>query len=228
MALLIVAQTIFNRLPERLGKNRQTQSKVQRKRQTPMANEDNTHKFHGSETEDTPHITSPSLQKVDGSAGFQASTLGSGMVDLNEFASQEAPFNPSLPLAIPDWPVHDDFTRFLGPDSIEDLFRPEPEQQGSVVTSNMDYTAILPFQNFSSLDQYVSTLDLHEGQEYLHDINEIANDVMLPTYTGLDDFTTDNGGVQPFIPLSPYLMKRYGPDGNAVFRTECVHPERLL
>ncbi|KAH6666417.1 fungal-specific transcription factor domain-containing protein, partial [Halenospora varia] len=50
--------TIFNRLPEKLGKSQRNQPKVQRKRHTPLSSQDNVHNRHGNRDIETPYNSS--------------------------------------------------------------------------------------------------------------------------------------------------------------------------
>ena len=71
-------------------------------------------------------------------------------------------------------------------------------------------------QTFTSLDQYVSTLDLQGGQAHPFDINSGSNGTgTLPWHNAMID--VDN---QPFIPLSPYIMQTHRPSDNPLVPPE--------
>ncbi|KAF4634789.1 hypothetical protein G7Y89_g3317 [Cudoniella acicularis] len=218
--LLTIIQTIFNHLPERLAKSQRNQSNVQRKRHTPLSNQDDSHNYYGNKNMETPYNSSEHLQKANSSAVSRASTQGADTADLGESPPSGAPLNPLHFPTIPERPLHGNFLRFLGPDSIEDLFRPESEQSGDFVRQNTGSGVTPLFQGFDSLDQYVSSLDMQEGQEHPHDINVPATDRGLFPYTRPGNATFDTSGVEPFIPLSPYLMQIYSHTGNQFVSSE--------
>jgi hypothetical protein len=143
------------------------------------------------------------------------------VVDLRQSPSLENSINPShSPPTPPERPSQGNFTRFLGPDSIEDLFKPQSEHPGDVSSADISSMAY-PFpERFDSLDQYVSTLDLQTGQDHYNDINDNANWGDLASYTNPGNVDTTNGDAQPFIPLSPYLMQTYSPGGTHLLPSE--------
>jgi hypothetical protein len=147
-------------------------------------------------------------------------------VDLDEASPLETPLNPLCFPNIPDISSYDDFTRFLGPNSIDDLFRPQLEHSADDLSPNMDSTAISLSQSFGSLDQYVSTLDLQNGYEP-HDSNDTANYGSLYTFTrsGNVIFDDSRSGAGAFIPLSPYVMQMHSPGSSHLAPME---PEKVV
>lgn len=201
-------QIIFTRLPERLGKSRQKQSKTQRKRHTSLPKQNESRASHSDQDiVETPYNSRAFIQATDG-------------VDLGGSPPLEAPLNPLHFPNIPETSSHGNFTRFLGPNSIEDLFRPQSEYSGDVVSPNLGFTVTSLSQNLDSLDQYVSMLDLQKGQEHPHDINDSVNGVSSLHYARSGDITIDNTRIRPFIPLSPYLMQTYPPSDSSLVPPE--------
>jgi hypothetical protein len=187
-------QIIFTRLPERLGKSGRKQSKTQRKRHQSLPEQIESRESHSNQDiVETPY---------------------------NSRASTQAPPNPLCFPNIHETSSHGNFARFLGPDSIEDLFKPQSKESEDVVSLNLGSTATSLSQNLDSLDQYVSTLDLQKGQGHPHDINDNANGVSSLHYPRSGNVTIDNTGVRPFIPLSPYLMQIYPPVGSSLMPPE--------
>ena len=150
----------------------------------------------------------------------RASTQATDAVDLGGSTPLEAPLNPLHFPNIPKTSSHGYFTRFLGPDSIEDRFRPQSENSGDVVPPNLGFRVTSLSENLDSIDQYVSALDLQKGQEHPHDINDSANGVSSLQYARLGNVSIENTRVQPFIPLSPYLMHMYPPGGSSLVPPE--------
>ena len=219
MIPLTIIQTIFNRLPEKLGKSQRSQSKVQRKRHTPLSNQDDGYNCHGNKDVETPYNLSKRLQNANSSTHSPFPTQ-SDVVDLGE--SPPPSLNPSHFPPIPERPPHLTFPRFLGPDSIEDLFRPESEYSENFVPPRMDSRVNSLSQNFDSLDQYVSTLDMQEEQQNPHGIDTPATFGSLAPYTNPGNATFDTSGVGPFVPLSPYLIQMYSHTGNYLVPSEAA------
>jgi hypothetical protein len=195
-------QIIFTRLPERLGKSRRKQSKTRKKRHTPLSKQNESREsYSDQDTLETPYNSRAFAQLTD-------------EVDLGGSPPLEATLNPLHFPNIPETSSHGNFTRFLGPNSIEDLFRPQSEHSEDVVSPNLGSTVTSLSQNLDSLDQYVSMLDLQKGQEHPHDINDSVNGVSSLHYARSDNVTIDNTRVRPFIPLSPYVMQMYPPGGS--------------
>jgi hypothetical protein len=208
--LLTLIQIIFTRLPERLGKSRRKQSKPQRKRRTSLPKQNEPRESHSDQDiVETPYNSRAFTQAADA-------------VDLGGSQLQDAPLNPLHFPNIPETSPHDNFTRFLGPNSIEDLFRPQFEHSGDVVSPNLGPTVTSLSQNLDSLDQYASMLDLQKGQENPHDIDDSVNGVSSLHYARSGNVTIDNTRVRPFIPLSPYLMQMYPPGSSLVPPESCA------
>jgi hypothetical protein len=201
-------QTIFTRLPERLGKSRRKQSKTQSKRHISLPKQNESREsLSDQDIVETPYNSRASTQATDA-------------VDLGGSPPLEYPLNPLHFPNIPETSSHGYFTRFLGPYSIEDLFRPQSEHSGDIVSPNLDFRVTSLSENFDSIDQYVSALDLQKGQELPHDINDSANGVRSLQYARSGNVTIDNTRARPFIPLSPYLMQMYPPGGSSLVPPE--------
>ena len=109
--------------------------------------------------------------------------------------------------------MHPNVARFLGPNSIEDIFGAEPRYSGDIDSPNPGYTTMNAVGTFKSLDQYVSTLDL-QGQLAPSSIGGTADGE-----SSLDwDATAIDNASHPFIPLSPYLM--HPPSGDSLVPPE--------
>jgi hypothetical protein len=147
---LTIIQTVFNRLPEKLGKSQRNQSTAHRKRHTPLSNQNDGHNFHDNKDMETPYDSFEYLQEANSSTNSRVSTQRTDVVDLGESPPLDVPLNPMHFATIPERPPHSNFARFLGPDSIEDLFRPESEYSGDFVPLNID----------SSLSLFLKTLTL--------------------------------------------------------------------
>ncbi|KAH8651504.1 fungal-specific transcription factor domain-containing protein [Tricladium varicosporioides] len=205
--------TIFNSLPEKLGKSQLNQSKVRRKRHTLSSNQDEIHNRHGNRDIDAPYNSPEHLLSTRSRVPITERT---DEMDMSVSSLPGAPLNPLPFSAILEEPSHGNFPRFLGPDSIEDLFGPEVEHSGDLLPPNMSSRVNSLSQNFNSLDQYVSMLDMPEGQEFPFDVNACTNDKILPPYPVLGNATFDASGVKPFVPLSPYLFQMYSHSGDQV------------
>jgi hypothetical protein len=217
---LTIIQTIFNCLPEKLGKSQQNQPKVQRKRHTPFSNQEDGQNYHGNKDADTPYNSSEHVQKTNLSTDSQVSAWRTDAVDSGESPAPDAPLNPLHFPTFPEMPPHSNFPRFLGPDSIENLFRPELDYSRDFVPPDIDSRVTSWSQKFDSLDQYVSALDMQKGQEYPPDINASSNDENISPYTRPCNATLETGEAGPFIPLSPYLIRAYSHAGNSLVPSE--------
>jgi hypothetical protein len=181
------------------------QSKTRRKRHTSLSKENKAREAH-SDQEGTDHSSYEYQPQTSTSVNPQTSTQAIDSVELGSSASVETSQEP--------WPVPEtfflcgDFSRFLGPDSIEDMFGRQPLYLRGGVSPDFGSTVMNPPQNVDSLDQYVSTLDMQRGQIHPHD------------FTGrLDNAVIDNIG-EPFVPLSPYLLQMHAPSGNSFVSRE--------
>lgn len=155
------------------------------------------------------------------SIGLQAFAQTSDSVDLGDFLSLQSPPDPLCLPNVPQRTKSPYVNRFLGPDSIEDIFGLQPRYSSAMVPPSLASTTMISPQTFTSLDQYVSTLDLQGGQAHPFGINSSANGTSTLPW---DNATIDTGG-QPFIPLSPYLMQIHPPSGSSFVSPE---PYELL
>jgi hypothetical protein len=193
-----------------LEKSQWNKPKAQRKRQTPQSNQDEVHQSRDDEGIETPYTSSENFHQTNLSTDSQVSTQAPPTVDFDE-SPLEDPLNPLYFPNIPDKPSYSEFARYLGPDSIDDLFRPQLEHSGDVFDPNMDSTEMSLSRNYNTnLDQYVSTLEpyLQNGQG----LNDSTDTGSYFPYNMLGNVTFGDGGdggVRPFIPLSPYVMQMY-------------------
>ena len=220
--LLTITQTIFNRLPEKLGKSQRNQSKAQKKRHTPILNQDDGHNCPGPGNIDieTTYNSSEYSLEAKSSTHSRTSPPTIETMSLREPSLPEGVRSPSKFPTISKTLPQRNFYRFLGPDSIEDLFRPESESSGDFVHANIDSSLASFSQNFDSLDQYVSSLEMQEGQQRPDGMKDLTSNGSLPAFTSPENAIFDARGVDPFIPLSPYLMQVYSPTGNHLLPSE--------
>lgn len=191
-------------LPERLGQGQGTRSNTQRKRHTKRSESRGSHSDH----DDISHNSYEKVPQNNSSIGSQASTRVTDSVDVGDSLALDTPPNLPFFMGIPDTSAHGNFARFLGPDSIEDLFGQQDRHAGSIVSPNLGSTAMDPPQNVVSLDQYVSVLDLQNGLAGPQDVNNCASGVSSLHCGELSNASIDHTG-QPFIPLSPYIMQMH-------------------
>jgi hypothetical protein len=197
-----------------LGKSRQSGTKPQKKCHPLSLSQDETHRHPRNKRVETSGNSPAQLQQGNLSTNSGAPVQESEAVNLGENWSSGDQLNllhfPSNPDRSPNW----NFARFLGPHSLEDIFRSDSEYSGDIISSTLDSTTMPLSQNFDSLDQYVSMLDVQEGQEYLYSINNPANSESLSTYAGLDNAVFNNSGNRTFTPLSPSIIETCLPVGN--------------
>jgi hypothetical protein len=203
-----------------LGKGqRNHSSKASRKRQIPTTNQDEALQSYENESLETPLNPSENFQQTNpsNSSRVSFSTQAANPADFNE--PQPVDDVPLNPLYFPT-PQYHDFARFLGPDSIDELFRLNPQLENpgeNFLPPDMESTDFISLsQDFNpNLDQYVSGLELQLG-----DGNDVGS--FFP-YTSVGngafgDGGSDGGvGVKPFIPISPYLMQMYGQTDEQAF-----------
>ena len=152
------------------------------------------------------------LQQSESSIPSQASTQTSDSVDLDDSQIFQTQLNLQSFVHTPDAPMHPNVARFLGPDSVEDVFGAGPRYLSSVDSPDLGSTTVNPPGTFNSLDQYVSTLDLQEGKLPPFGISEGAD--------GASSLDWDATASHPFIPLSPYLMQVPPPNGDPLVPPE--------
>ncbi|KAJ6109581.1 hypothetical protein N7486_001816 [Penicillium sp. IBT 16267x] len=141
---------------------------------------------------------------------LQAFAQASDSVDVSNSLSLQSPPDPLFPLNISQTTKRPYVPRFLGPDSIEDIFGPQLPNSSAMVSPSLGSTTMISPQTFTSLDQYVSTLDLQGGQAHPFGIGSSANGTgTLPWHNATVDV-----GNQPFVPLSPYIMQIRPPSGS--------------
>jgi len=141
---------------------------------------------------------------------LQAFTQASDSVDLGNSLSLQSQPDPLFPSNISQTTRRPYVPRFLGPDSIEDIFGPQLPNASAMMSPSLRSTTMISPQTFNSLDQYVSTLDLQGGQAHPFGIGSSANGIgTLPWHN-----TTVDVGNQPFVPLSPYITQICPPSGS--------------
>jgi hypothetical protein len=203
-----------------LGKGQRNQSKIQRKRQTPTTNQEEALQSFENESLETPLNSSENFQQTNpsNSSRVSFSTQAANPADFNEPQPvDDASLNP---LYFPT-PQYNEFARFLGPDSIDELFRLNPQLENpgeNFLPPDMESTDFMSLsQDFNpNLDQYVSGLELQNG-----DGNDVGSFFPYTTGSGNGIFVGEGGdsgvGVRPFIPISPYLMQMYGQTDEQAF-----------
>jgi hypothetical protein len=210
------------RLPERISKGQSTKSNAQRKRQKSPPEQNESRRSY-SEQDGISNLSYQHLSQSSTSFVPKHSTLATASVDLNESPIPNVSTSPESFIHATETSTYSDFARYLGPDSIEDIFGQQYRKTRSLVSPYIGSTATDPFQNVVSLDQYVSTLDLQNELAWPQDVNNSASGTSSLQCAGLDNATIDHAG-QPFIPLSPYIMQMQPPGGYFLVSPESYAP----
>lgn len=216
--VLLIRQTIFIRLPERLNKSQSTKSRAQRKRQKSPTKRDDS-RGSPSNQNGISHNSYEHLPQTNSSVDSQSSIRATESIDLTDSPSLSTPPNPQSFIIVPETSTYSNFARFLGPDSIEDVFGQQHGRSRSFISPNSGSTAMDLPQDVVSLDQYVSTLDLQNGRGCPHNINNSAGE-MSSLHCGRSSNTAIDDADQPFIPLSPYIMQMHPGSGHFVLSPE--------
>jgi hypothetical protein len=116
------------------------------------------------------------------------------------------------PVNIPETHVHDDSARYLGPNSIEDIFRPEWEFSKDFLHPALNLGTFSLPRDFDSLDQYVSALDMQQGQSDSPSTDYLTGGERLLPKTGFEILNRP----EPFIPLPPYRMQMHSPTNESL------------
>lgn len=107
------------------------------------------------------------LQPTILSTNSHLSAYATNIMDPSEEQPQDMTMSSSYLPEIPGEFTQGNFARFLGPDSLENLFTTGSEHWVDVISENNRSEMASFFQNFDSLDQYVDILDLDLSQDQL-------------------------------------------------------------